>query len=99
MQEFNPMGILVRTTGAIEFLPAEKCHAQSSKVFFSKFGFCPAGILLHRKLGTKGICSNSGRIMSNPLKSLKNLGKKSRQPSNPKEGEVIVWYVPKIRLR
>ena len=33
MQEFNPMGILVRTTGAIDFLPAEKCHAQSSKVF------------------------------------------------------------------
>ena len=37
--------------------------------------------------------------MSNPLKSLKNLGKKEKKRSNPKGGEVIEWYILGIRLR
>ena len=72
-----------------------------NRKFHSKFGFCLAGILYIGSSERKEsvVIGESGRIMSNPLKSLRNLGRKSRQPSNPIRGEVIVWYVPKIRLR
>ena len=46
-----------------------------------------------RKFGTKGICGNFGGILSNPMESLRKLGTKKKQPSYPKGGKVIVWYL------
>ena len=85
------MGILVRTTGAVVFLPAEKNVIPRIRKFPSKFGFYLVGILYTGSSDRKEFHSNSGGIMSNPLKSLKKLAGKDKKRSDPKEGEVIEW--------
>ena len=80
------MGILVRTTGAVVFPSSGKMSFPELLNFFviSRTRF-------RRKNGTIGIGSNSGRIMRNPFKSLKNLGRKEKKRSDPKGGEVMKW--------
>ena len=87
------MGILVRTTGAVVFPSSGKMSFPELLNFFviSRTRF--------RRKNGKGIGSNSGRIMSNPFKSLKNLGRKEKKRSDPKGGEVMKWYILRIRLR
>ena len=84
------MGILVRTTGAVVFLPAKNVIPRIRK-FPSKFGFYLVGILYTGISERKEFRSNYGGIMSNPLKNLENLAGKDKKRSDPKGGEVIEW--------
>ena len=62
-----------------------------SESFLVISGFYLVGILYTGSSDRKEFRSNSGGIMSNPLKSLKNLAGKDKKSSDPKEGEVIEW--------
>ena len=92
-QEFNPMGILVRTTGAVVSPYSWKISCPKLQSFLSNSitQSLPDWDPLHRKFRRKGIRCNSGRIMSDFLKRLKNLGKKNKQPLHPKGGDFTVW--------